>query len=546
MALNIQSQMHRMLQAARLSAQHHLRVQRHGERASSGLRINRASDDAAGLSIAEALRTQSRGSLTAAKNIQDGLSLLNVTDAAVSQITDALHRMRQLAVQASNGVWTAQERQIMEQEFLQLRSEINYVTLEANFNGFYLLRGGEPSGFTVEGPRTVSETTSAGLSAVTVTPASQTFGAGSALPVTLGGLPEVYGLGVPGPQSIVVDLRDTVTGVTRSIAYDPVNGFDYNGGGNSINLNGTALPTPTEAITVRYIPANSLTVPIPTTTVPGSASLTANGVPMPNAGAPGGNGYYESGTTVSIEGNSRPDAGAGAVTYRASYHTGDNEIPLDLETVEFEGGITDPTRVNVTVNGVPVAYDPANGFDLIASPVEPVGATTVLNAYKVTLNGASQLSGPGPHTIQVTYDFDRPTGVDPLNFEIQDGPNNGQTNTLSIDRLTVGGMQLGNAHIRTQSEAMSMLGRLNSLPQTLNQMRARIGSYQSSLQHVYNNVLYGGQQMAASESHIRDADMANEVTEATRAQILRQGAFGMVTAIRNDSNYLVQLINNGQ
>lgn len=111
------------------------------ERLSSGLRVNRASDDAAGLSISESLRTQVRGSDRAAKNIQDGISLINVADGALNEIHDVLQRMRELAVQASNGTLTNGDRAATEQEFAALQAEITNISNYTTFNGMQLFIG---------------------------------------------------------------------------------------------------------------------------------------------------------------------------------------------------------------------------------------------------------------------------------------------------------------------------------------------------------------------------------------------------------------------
>jgi flagellin len=111
------------------------------ERLSSGLRVNRASDDAASLSISEALRAQVRGSQRAAANIQDGISLVNVADGALNEIHAALHRMRELAVQSANGTLTNADRAATQAEFAALQAEITNIAANTSFNGLSLFTG---------------------------------------------------------------------------------------------------------------------------------------------------------------------------------------------------------------------------------------------------------------------------------------------------------------------------------------------------------------------------------------------------------------------
>jgi flagellin len=111
------------------------------ERLSSGLRINRAADDAAGLSISEKLRTQVRGLAQAQKNAQDGISMIQTAEGAMTEIHDMLQRMRELSIQAANDTLGSQDRQAINTELQQLKTEIDAVRDRTKFNGKALLTG---------------------------------------------------------------------------------------------------------------------------------------------------------------------------------------------------------------------------------------------------------------------------------------------------------------------------------------------------------------------------------------------------------------------
>jgi flagellin len=111
------------------------------ERLSSGLRINRASDDAAGLSISEKLRSQIRGLAQATRNAQDGISMIQTGEGAMTEVHAMLQRMRELAVQASNDTLSASDRAAINTEIQALRSEIDSVGNRTQFNGKVLLDG---------------------------------------------------------------------------------------------------------------------------------------------------------------------------------------------------------------------------------------------------------------------------------------------------------------------------------------------------------------------------------------------------------------------
>ncbi len=111
------------------------------ERLSSGLRINSARDDAAGLAISERMSAQLRGMEVAKRNANDGISALQVADGNLSSLGDSLQRMRELAVQASNGTLSADDRENLNLEFIQLSEELSRVAGGAEFNGVQLLKG---------------------------------------------------------------------------------------------------------------------------------------------------------------------------------------------------------------------------------------------------------------------------------------------------------------------------------------------------------------------------------------------------------------------
>jgi flagellin len=109
------------------------------ERLSTGLRINRASDDAAGLGVSENLRTQVRGTAQAKRNALDGISAINVAEGAANEISDTLQRMRELSIQSSNDTLTTTERAYTDQEFQALIDEIQRIADVTNFNGMKLI-----------------------------------------------------------------------------------------------------------------------------------------------------------------------------------------------------------------------------------------------------------------------------------------------------------------------------------------------------------------------------------------------------------------------
>ncbi len=112
------------------------------EKLSTGLRVNRASDDAAGLAISEKLRTQVNGLAVSQRNAQDGIALLQIAEGAMNEVSSILHRMRELALQSANDTLTSSERSYTNQEYSALVSEIDRIVNTTTYNGMSLLNGG--------------------------------------------------------------------------------------------------------------------------------------------------------------------------------------------------------------------------------------------------------------------------------------------------------------------------------------------------------------------------------------------------------------------
>lgn len=116
------------------------------EKLSTGLRVNRASDDAAGLGVSENLRTQIRGTAQAKRNALDGIAAINIAEGAANEVSDILQRMRELAVQSSNDTLTSTERAYTNQEFGHLIQEIERISSVTNYNGMDLLSNNTAAG----------------------------------------------------------------------------------------------------------------------------------------------------------------------------------------------------------------------------------------------------------------------------------------------------------------------------------------------------------------------------------------------------------------
>ena len=150
------------------------------EKLSTGLRINRASDDAAGLSVSESLRSKIRGMSRASSNAEDGIALLQISEGATGEINNIMQRMRELAIQSSTDTMTTTERSYTNKEFGQLMNEITRISSSASYNGMTLLDGATGS-FGVSGGQAsvlhIGAGSSSTVDRISITISSMTLGA---------------------------------------------------------------------------------------------------------------------------------------------------------------------------------------------------------------------------------------------------------------------------------------------------------------------------------------------------------------------------------
>jgi flagellin len=205
------------------------------EKLSSGLRINRAADDAAGLAISEKLRAQVRGLNQAQRNAQDGISMVQTAEGALTEVHSMLQRMRELAVQASNSTLSSADTQSVNTEITALKAEIDRVAGSTTFNGQFLLTGAlsvSQSGGTAIVGLALATTTNADISSVDVSGAKAsttytlTSQAGGFVTLTEGGNSQQVALtaiGATGTEAVnfsTLGVKITIVGAAAKTAVD--------------------------------------------------------------------------------------------------------------------------------------------------------------------------------------------------------------------------------------------------------------------------------------------------------------------------------------
>ncbi|MEI8217043.1 MAG: flagellin [Eubacteriales bacterium] len=420
------------------------------EKLSSGLRINRAGDDAAGLAISEKMRGQIRGLDQAGRNAQDGISMIQTAEGALNETQSILQRMRELSVQAANDTNTSSDRAEMQKENDQLVSEITRISTDTEFNTKKLLNG--------EMGKTYAVTAS-------------TFGA-------------------TGMQVVGSDITTGTYTLTKTAA------------GTDTFTVGTATAAAIVAADVTAAAGSKYgSYSLSVTNFAGTADLQLTG--------PDGTVTTKTGQTLGAANT------IGGISFAFNTHaiTGNG-------TVAF----------NLTANGLDVDLSGAKTVD--ASPIAAYsGQTLNVGGFQFTVATGSGANGT-VNTMNVTDNA--------VKFQI--GANSNQNTSFSINNMSATALGVNALNISTQTGANLALGSVDAALTSVSSERGKLGGMQNRLEHTINNLGTTSENLAASESRIRDVDMAKEMMEFTKNNILTQAAQAMLAQANQQPQGVLQLL----
>jgi flagellin len=544
---------------------------------SSGMRINSAADDAAGLTISEKLRAQTAGLGQASRNAQDGISLIQTGEGALNETASILQRMRELTVQSGNDTLQTSDRGAIKSEMDQLSSEISRISGTTQFNGITLLNGSLSAKGTVSAFNNVAATNLTGFTAsannvsapVAASAAVRTGTAAAAATVTTGGTIAINGVTVniasgDSRAQVVTDINST-TGlgangaVTASLdasnhlvltsnakgAAANVSIGASGGVGNSVlaNMNlvqgssvGYDAPPASTQGTYGVTITQSATTAVTTgahvsadlaSAANAAGNLVINGVSIALAGTEtvaqvetlinaSGAGVTASGAAGAAMVFTNNDKGAKALTITSSGTGGTNTLLSALGLAAAAGASTTDATVTTagkdaagtfTANGgTATAFSAANGTTLLGGGLQidtslNTGGTTVaLNSFTFTDTNKSA--------------------------NLQIGANSGQTLGVGIEDMSATALGVANLDV-SSSTAINTAGTgtlalIDNAIATVSSQRATLGAYQNRLEHTISNLGVSQSNLTASESRIRDVDMAAEMVNFTKTGILQQ------------------------
>jgi flagellin len=454
------------------------------QRLSSGLRINSAKDDAAGMAIAERFTTQINGLNQAARNANDGISLSQTAEGALAEVTTNLQRIRELAVQAANSTNSSSDRATLDQEVQQRLAEVDRISQTTSFNGQKILDGsfgnaafqvGANVGETINIALTTStRTTQIGKTADYVN--SSTAYSSNA---NLGTQGTGVGAGVASAVTIAVGTGQAVSTGT-SVAGSAPGQSATSAYAKAAAINGAGIGGLTATA--------DTTVNLNYTVNAASFALSVNGVAVqPATGA-----VALSGAQLAANINANASATGVTATFSGgvmSFNAADGRDIQIAQTATATEGFQAATATNNTTNG---AMTLAAGTATITA----VGSIRLQSAETITIAGAGA------------------TGATAIGF--------------SQGSLALGNSALNSASVTTVSNANTALSRVDAALTSISSLRSTFGAIQNRFESTISNLQTASVNMQASRSRIQDADFAAETAGLTKNQILQQAGVAML------------------
>jgi flagellin len=574
------------------------------EKLSSGMRINRAADDAAGLAISEKMRSQIRGLDMAERNTLDAISLIQTGEGALNQTHEILQRMRELSIQAANGTLEEQDRTAVQNEIDQLTFEIDRIADTTQFNQKKLLSGSEKGTSFVATNSAMVNYAGNGTWAGSVTaepskPASLDL----VFDQTIGGLSDTAPSQIEGKKFVI---NNKTYEVVTSPGGNPSNGniavqvnwsAPSNDAAKADNINKlmTAIKGAIEANDpVFKSPGNSTVNSSITNAVDAAAgtegtafkgTLTLSS--LNNMSVSDGKdvsvsftGFsqvktYSPGTTSTVStlvGSPLSSTSASTQLTFSGMPTASDAVPYDGDqlvidglTIQFSNTTQNPNgnpaKINVTdknifqvVDEIKTALETAKAKGNVPamSSVDVVGNTLVLSTDR-TDDGST--NGLDIQFKDVNFEANKNKDLD---LDMQIGANSSEVLKLSLGVMDAAKLGLARAgdgtylstgvnaqkgvDVSTTEAARSAITRIDEAIRMVSEERSKLGAIQNRLEHTTVNLQTANENLTSAESRIRDTDMAKEMTAFTKNNILNQAGQAMLAQANQLPQGILQLL----
>ncbi len=477
------------------------------ERLSSGFRINKAADDAAGLAISRKMQTQIDGLTQASRNASDGISVIQTAEGAMNEIESMLQRMRELSVQATNDTNTTEDREQIQKEVDQLISEITRVADTTEFNTKSLLNGSidrksyssaqKVSLFSVSDNVMTKEYT------ITVTQdPRQAVVQGNAIN------------GFENGENVSESEAGTITINGESVSIEP---------GDSLSSIYTKLRDLGEGIGVKVFPSDG------NATYEDGTDSTAGYEPMEmTEGASLIFVSDEYGSDISVQINVDNEALATALGLGTS-------IPIAYG-VDAQATLGEEFSETATVNGLgkKVTVSDIDGFEMVFE-VMPWCSGTTYTDITPEEDSVSDISTGDEVEAGITV-----LEAGPMALQI--GANEGQTLEVRIPDISSEKLGVNNVNVKSHNGAERAITTIDLAINQVSGIRAKLGAYQNRLEHSINNLETSNENMTEALTRVLDTDMATEMTEYTQKNVLAQAGTSMLAQANERPQMVLNLL----
>ncbi|MBC2400045.1 flagellin [Clostridium tetanomorphum] len=486
------------------------------EKLSSGLRINRAGDDAAGLAISEKMRGQIRGLDQASRNSQDGISMIQTAEGALNETHSILQRMRELATQASNDTLNESDRGQIQKEVGQLTEEIDRIANTTEFNTKKLLEGslsGKVAGkneiLQGQANMTSSITNDAKIVAVI---GKFDDGLEGTHQITLkqshGSVESTVG------KTLTSTTKLSELGITNLGAFT-VNGDETTATAVSVTSTGKALTTESTI---------------------GDLMDAINNTAGTNAKAELVDGKLQITSTVGDKDVELKDAGGSDIInqiFGAATKTSTNAEAANVDIQDIFTSADGKTTTTKTYHG---AYVLAKGNDITFNGItlKDDGTNDKVLNKSITVESLAHRNAVAEKSTDSS-----------LTYQI--GANEGQTMKVDINNMDAFALNIkdgaGNAiDVTTAEKASRAITTINNAVEAVSTERSKLGAFQNRLEHTIANLGTSSENLTAAESRVRDVDMAKEMMTFSKNNILSQAAQAMLAQANQQPQGVLQLL----
>ena len=520
------------------------------EKLSSGYKINRAGDDAAGLAISEKMRAQITGLATAQKNAKDGISLVQTAEGALTEVHDMLNRMVELADQSANGTYDNEtDRANLQKEVQQLKDEINRIADSANFNGIKLLDGSMDAEGIGGGANMSVNFGSVTAYEAGVSNAAPTFSVsldGLSLKANASSGSLVLNV---GGQNITLNFSGATKGSAVSLG-------SLSLAASSVTLGGIKYDISVSKGSLTFEMASSVVL---------TAGMTLNPsfeVKVGNAsGASIESGLINKGTQVITSGVIGGAEKMATATFEitkdmlangATIKIGDQTFTIDYSKSKDEAtGTTIGVKDLLTKDG---QLDNA-AIDEVITRITDTGHNNALFTIgnngnnQITLQSKTGLNSATYATLDTADEIKKQVAVNAptqpgkaLTLQIGDTSDSFNRLSVSIQDMHVDSLGIEDLDISTQAGAQSAVDKIKAAINTVSSVRGTLGATQNRLDHTINNLSVMTENIQDAESTIRDTDVADEMMAYTKNNILIQSAQAMLAQANQVPQGVLQLL----